>query len=152
MAALEASVQAGLLAGVGIAALTDTLFRGSDPARLGLGLSGILFGVAGVASWLLVQRHMRMKWRVQELEVVPAGAGIALLRVMAAGPAGAPAPALLLDDGGKLHRLDPLPAGRANADGPHQLGYGVPQALLDRAAVALDTGRGRVRLSVPQSA
>ena len=36
MAALEASVQAGLLCGVGIAALTDMLFRGHDPARFGL--------------------------------------------------------------------------------------------------------------------
>jgi MFS family permease len=138
MAALEASVQAGLLAGVGLAALTDTIFRGSDPARLGLGLSGVLFAVAGVASWALVQRRARPQWRIEELEVVPAGAGVALLRVLAAGPEGAPPPALVLRDGDEVHRVKPLPAGRAAGGTRPRLGYGVPQALLDRAALALD--------------
>jgi predicted MFS family arabinose efflux permease len=57
MAALEAAVQAGLLAGVGIAALTDVVFAGPDAARAGLMLSGGAFGAAGIAAWALLVRR-----------------------------------------------------------------------------------------------
>lgn len=69
MAVLEAGIQAGLLAGVGLAATTDTIFAGGDPARLGLALSGVLFALAGVGSWALVQRRKLPSWRVEALEL-----------------------------------------------------------------------------------
>jgi hypothetical protein len=166
MAVLEAALQAGLLAGVGIAALTDTLFQGGDAARLGLALSGALFAVAGVASWALVQRRGRvpagtanalplpapgpLRWRVQEIEVVPAGGAWALLRVTAPDADAAP-PDLLVDDGARVHRVPALPGGRGGA-GPRRLGYGVPRALLarGRSTLALDLGaRGVVELPRP---
>lgn len=146
MAALEASIQAGLLAGVGVAALTEMVFDGGDTARMGLALSGALFVAAGLASWLLVQRRgtgkrRPLEWRVDELELVPAGPGYALLRVLAEGPEEAVAPALLVDDGSRVHRLPPLPAA-TSTDGPRRIGYGVPRSLLAlrRCALALDTG------------
>jgi MFS family permease len=157
MAALEASIQAGLLAGVGVAALTDMLFDGGDTARMGLALSGALFVMAGTVSWLLVQRRgaeapQRLDWSVDELELVPAGPGYALLRVVAHGPQEAAAPALLVDDGSRVHRLDPLPVPAAtNGGGPKRLGYGVPRSLLAlrTCALALDTGQRPLDLPVP---
>ncbi|MEA2294145.1 MAG: hypothetical protein QOE86_1784 [Solirubrobacteraceae bacterium] len=74
MAVLEAGIQAGLLAGVGLAALTGTIFGAGDPARLGLGLSGVLFALAGFGSWALVQRRRLPSLRVEALEVVGAAA------------------------------------------------------------------------------
>jgi MFS family permease len=74
MAVLEAGIQAGLLAGVGLAALTGTIFGAGDPARLGLGLSGVLFALAGFGSWALVQRRRLPSLRVDALEVVGAAA------------------------------------------------------------------------------
>ena len=163
MAALEASVQAGLLCGVGIAALADMVFRGHDPARFGLTLAGVLFGVAGLASYLLIQRRgepavqrrhaagagRALQWTVEQLELVPAGPGLALLRVRAEGPA--EAPALLVDDGSRVHRVEPLPEPPGRAGGPRCFGYGVPRALLARrtCALALDTGARPLDLPRP---
>jgi ENTS family enterobactin (siderophore) exporter len=57
MAALQAALQGGLLAGIGVAALCDVLFAGSDPARLGMLLSGAAFGAAALAAWTLLPRR-----------------------------------------------------------------------------------------------
>jgi MFS family permease len=163
MAALEASVQAGLLAGVGIAALTDTLFRSGDPARLGLGLSGVLFAAAGGASWLLVQRRGRvpagtaqalplpapgpLHWSVRELEIVPATGGVALLRISGATADGDPPPVLLVDDGSRVHRVHPLPAAAEGRSGFH---YGVSRELLRRSRTALAVQLGQRVIDLPR--
>jgi MFS family permease len=140
MAVLEAGIQAGLLAGVGLAAATDTIFAGGDPARLGLGLSGVLFALAGVASWALVQRRRVPRWRVEALELESAGE-LALLRILAAGPASGPAPVLVVGD----RRLEALPGGSAAVNGHVRLRYGVPRELLERE-MALDIGARRLAL------
>jgi len=144
MAVLEAGIQAGLLAGVGLAAAADTIFAGGDPARLGLGLSGVLFALAGVASWALVQRRRLPSWRVEALELVPLRGETALLRILATGPAAGAAPVLVVGD----RRLEPLPGESGAVNGHMRLGYGVPHALLEHAMV-LDTGAKRLPLPSP---
>jgi hypothetical protein len=151
MAVLEASLQAGLLIGVGMAALTDTLFKGGDPARMGMLVAGVAFGVAALASWWLLQRKgapAAAPLTVRRVELVPIGASVMLVRVTVASAAG-PSPALLVDDGVQEHRLQPLPAGSAHVNGTQSLGYGVPGRLLARghSSMALDAGNGR-RLAV----
>ncbi len=123
MAALEAALQAGLLAGVGVAAGTDLVFRGSDPARAGLLLSGMAFGVAALASWVLLGRR-----RVVAGELIAVGRDLALLRVP-----GVVAGTLVVDDGERVRRIEPLPTTSA----PAPLGFGVPAALAG-ARLSLD--------------
>lgn len=53
MAALQAAMQAGLLVGVGVAALTDVIFAGDAP-RAGMMLAGGAFAAAAVAAWALL--------------------------------------------------------------------------------------------------
>jgi predicted MFS family arabinose efflux permease len=150
MAVLEASLQAGLLLGVGMAALTDTVFKGGDPARMGMLMAGLAFGVAALASWWLLQRKDAPApgIAVQRVEVVSTGTAMALLRLTVPSAVG-PTPALLVDDGVEVHRLDPLPAGSAYVNGTRSLGYGVPRRLLatGRDGIALEVGGGR-RLDV----
>jgi hypothetical protein len=80
---------------------------------------------------------------VGPVSLVPAGA-FSLVRV-AAGPA-ASNPVLLVDDGQRVHHIEPLPGGAGG-----QFGYGVPSSLLKaRSALALDAGaRGRIDLPPP---
>ena len=150
MAVLEAAVQAGLLAGVGLAALTGTVFSGPGAARPGMALSGLAFGAAALGSWLFVQGGRR-RWSVRGLEVVPATEGVALLRVALDGPAEAPAPVLLVHDGAREHRVEALPGGPPGqaGGGRRRLGYRVPAGLLAHSALALDVGRGRIALPQP---
>jgi MFS family permease len=148
MAALEASVQAGLLAGVALAALSDTLFRHGDVARSGLAMAGGLFGVAALASWWLVQRPADAAWEVRDLEVVPVGERYALVRITAEGPEAATAPVLVVDEGGRPRRLAALHGGVTLPSGRRRYGYGVPRSAL--GGLALDTGGGRpIQLSLP---
>ena len=148
MAVLEASLQAGLLIGVGVAAFTDTVFKGGDPARMGMLLAGLAFGGAALCSWWLLQRGDRREpaVAVRRVELVPAG-GLTLLRLTVDTAAGA-SPALLAEVGGRVHRLTPLPAGATRVNGVQQLGYGVPRSLLERAALTLEASGGR-RLEIP---
>jgi MFS family permease len=155
MAALEASLQAGLLVGVGLAALTDRMFQGTDPARAGMALAGGFFGVAAFASWFLLQRKAPARrlaplgFSVHSVDVVPAGAGFALVRVNVSAGADKEVPYLLIDDGTRLHRLKALPG--AGPDG-RSLGYGVPRSLLSRgrSALALEvSGKGLLDLPRP---
>ena len=148
MAALEASLQAGLLVGVGIAAASDHIF-GGDPARSGIALSGMIFCLAGLASWLLLDRRRSAAperlFEVRGVEVVPTGA-FALLRVTATSSATEAAPVLLVDDGSRVHRLEPLPGGAHAHNGHRRYGYGVPSDRLARrrAALALEGPEGNV--------
>jgi hypothetical protein len=133
-----------------MAALTDTVFKGGDPARMGMLVAGLAFGVAALASWWLLERKdvPAPGIAVERVEVVPTGTATALLRLTVPSVVG-PTPALLVDDGDEVHRLDPLPAGSAYVNGTRSLGYGVPQWLLatGRDAIALEVGGGR-RLAV----
>ena len=115
---------------------------------MGMLVAGIAFGFAALASWWLLQRKdasAPVPLTVHRVELVPASSAFALLRVTVPTALGA-TPALIVDDGVEVHRLDPLPAGSAYVNGTRSLGYGVPQRLLaaGRNAMALDAGSGRV--------
>lgn len=153
-AAVEASIHAGFLGGVAIAALAEPVF-GSHSSREGLAVSGAVFLAAGFVSWrMLGARPARARLesgahsplRVRGLELVPAGGSLSLLRLAVDG-APVDRPVLLIDDGSRVHRVEPLPAGRGDG-----LAYGVPSALLGlrRTALALEVrGRGLVDIALP---
>jgi MFS family permease len=143
-AAVEASLQAGLLLGVGGAALSETIFTG-DVARLGMAAAGVLFIVAAGFSWLLLQRRQNREASAREslpafdiraVRVIEGGPSLALLRVSTVGVNGT-RPVLLLDDGTRVHRIDALPGLNGGS-----FGYGVPKALLNlrTSALALEVG------------
>jgi MFS family permease len=153
-AAVEASLQAGLLLGVAGAALSETIFTG-DEARGGMAVAGVLFCVAGVASWLLLQRRQKAEavaaepapFGIHGVRVLEGGPSLALLRVSTVGVNGT-LPVLLVDDGTRVHRMEPLPGLNGGS-----FGYGVPKALLGRrsAALALDVGdKGLFDLTLPK--
>jgi MFS family permease len=149
MAVLEASLQGGLLIGVAIAALTDTVFRGSDPARAGMLLAGAAFGIAALVSWRLIGRRTPVPppFAVRTLELLRPTAHLGLVRVTAELRPDDPAPVLLIEDGGEVHRVEALPGGRAQVNGTRKIGYGVPSRLLE-APLSLDGGAlGRMVLA-----
>jgi MFS family permease len=158
-AAVEAALQAGLLAGVGAAAAAEAIFGNAEAARAGMMAAGVLFGVAALASGKLLHRIPGVSTlparrrasrtgcppavRLRDFEVLPSGGSLALLRVATVESPGA-APVLLLDDGSRVHRLEPLPGANCRS-----WGYGVPTALLSRAALALEL-RGGALLELPR--
>ena len=145
-AAVEASLQAGLLAGVAATALLGDAL----PVRSGVAISGLLFLIAAIASWSLLQRRRRglaaRPLTVCTLDLLPAGPSMSLLRVQTEGDRGR-GPVLLVDDGRHVHRVEPLPGSGA------VLGYGVPRKLLAerRPAFALETGGGLLDITVPRA-
>lgn len=156
MAAVEASLQGGLLLGVGAAGAADAIF-GDRPSRPGMFLCGVVFLAAALLAWRMLRRPAAPPAAapvaapaLERLELVPAGTSYALLRVVVAEAD--EAPVLLVDDGARVHRLEPLPGG----DGTRGFGYGVPRALLAglrRPALALELrGRGLLDLPLPRGA
>lgn len=153
-AAVEASLQAGLLAGVAAAALSETVF-GDDPARPGIALAGLLFLAAAGVSCLLLPRRRPSKgartaprapeFTVRGVNLLPGGPSLALLRVATEG-AGSARPVLLVDDGTHVHRVEALPGLNGGS-----FGYGVPKTLLAarRAALALEIRERLVDLPAP---
>ena len=146
-AALEATIQGGYIAGLGVAALAGTIFRDSSP-RNGLAVAGLIFVAAGVASWRLLGEARRPApatpaFGVRGVKVLEGGPSLALLRVATEG-AQTP-PVLLLDDGTRVHRLEALPGLNGGS-----FGYGVPKRLLEmrRAALAIE-GPGRELVDLP---
>ena len=160
-AALEAAIQGGLLAGIGLGALMGWLIAG-DPARLGLAVSGLLFVLAGGASWWLLRARPEAvtepepepapvplalpAFGVRGVKVLEGGPSLALLRVSTENAQAAPV--LLVDDGTQVHRVEALPGLNGGS-----FGYSVPKVLLGArgAALALDVrGRGLVDLPFPR--
>jgi hypothetical protein len=82
-------------------------------------------------------------FELRAFDLRPAGPAFSLLRVETVG-AEVP-PVLLVDDGARVHRLEPLPT-----DQEGRFGYGIPSKLLSvgRAAMALELS-DRVRLDIP---
>jgi MFS family permease len=141
MAAVEGALEAGLLVGVASAGLVASLAG----VRGGFVVSGCVFLVAAfVAHRTVAVRERRTVPRCAGVELVPASARLALLRVRLAG-APAVAPVLLVDDGSRVHRLAPLPM----HDPGEPLGYSVPRELLRRGAFALQLGAGEL-LDLPR--
>lgn len=136
-AALEAAIQGGYIAGLGLAALAAEIF-GDGSTRAVLGVSGLMFVAAGFASWWFLHERRTAgapapAFGVNGVKVLEGGPSLALLRVSTQGAA-AP-PVLLVDDGERVHRLEALPGLNGGS-----FGYGVPKRLLDlrRAALALE--------------
>ena len=136
LAAVEASLEAGLLLGVILATPVNEAFG----TRGGLLASGLVFlGAAGVAFWM---RHHHAIPAVAEprlpqvvtARLVPASDALALVRVEFDAPV-EPAPVLRI---GAQRRVEALPG-----SGP-VVGYGVPAALLAGAALWVETADGEV--------
>ena len=155
LAAVEASLEAGLLIGVVLAGVVNAGLG----TRGGLLASGAIFLAAGAVSYKL-RRHYAVPpaedvlpaqpVQVPEpeeaplvpagVEVVAAGRGLSLLRVrLESAPTAAPV--LLVDDHRRLHRIAALPGGLDRV-----VGYGVSDALLrvPRVALALESPSGAI--------
>jgi MFS family permease len=157
-AALEAAIQGGLIAGLGLAALAGALFEDDVAVRGGIAVAGLIFIMAGFASWRLL--HARPApapagdapvapaapaFGVRGVKVLEGGPSLALLRVSTQGAQSAPV--LLVDDGTRVHRVEALPGLNGGS-----FGYGVPKRLLRlrQAALALEVpGRDVVDLPLP---
>jgi MFS family permease len=148
-AAVEASLQAGLLLGVGGAALSGMIF--ADEARGGMAVAGVLFLVAALASYFLLQRGRTpgppaVPFGVRGVNLLQGGPELALLRVSTEGAD--VAPVLLIDDGERVHRVEALPGLNGGS-----FGYGVPKRLLlaRRMALALELPDRVVDVSWPRA-
>ncbi|MDQ6915828.1 MAG: hypothetical protein M3155_08465, partial [Actinomycetota bacterium] len=96
----------------------------------------------------------RVEFEVERFEQVPAGSGVALLRVAGrwrghAGEVARP-PTLIVDDGRAARRLAALPGPESNGD-PWRAAFSAPAALLsaERLDFALDAGGTIVDLPHP---
>lgn len=161
-AAVEASLQAGQLAGVALAAFSEQIFGDEMAARHGIFAAGLLFALAAAISARLLRerragRGQPFAWTgratlepdpptLAGMEVVPSGGSLALLRV-ATTTAPDSAPVLVVDDGVEVLRFDALPGHNGSS-----FGYGVQRELLRSARLALELPRaGRLDLPTPQA-
>ena len=146
-AALEAAIQGGFIAGLGLAALAGTIDGSTRP---GLAVSGLFFVAAGLASWALLRIPASPPvtvFGVRGVKLLEGGPSLALLRVATEGADGPPV--LLVDDGTRVHRVEALPGLNGGS-----FGYGVPKRLLaaKRSALALEMHDRVVDVSWPARA
>ena len=143
IAASEAVIDVAWLLG----AVAAGVIAGALGARGAYVICGVIFLAAAVAARVLLGPVRRSRWhtafQLVSFEHVPADGRLALLR-LAGRWSGEGLPTLLVDDGARVHRLDPLP--QPESPGPVvRAGFGVPAALLQRpdSVFALEVTPGR---------